>query len=179
MKRLSALALLCIVLVSCNSEPTLQKYFVEKTEEKNFVAVDVSPSMFNIDKSKLTVEEFQAIETLEKINILAFPVTDSTRAQYEAERANVDAIIKSKKYQELMHFGSGKDGASVSFVGEENSIDEFVLYAKSDKNGFAVVRIIGTDMNPTAVVTIMSVLKDTNMNLEQLKPLQDMFNKNL
>ncbi len=178
MKQLLVLAF-CFALASCKSEPSLQKYFVEKTEENNFIAVDVSPTMFNIDKSKLTAEEFQAMETLDKINILAFPLTDSTRAQYDTERAKVDEILQDKKYQELMHFGSGKNGASVSFVGDENHIDEFVLFAKSDESGFAVVRILGKDMNPTAIVTMMSVLKESNMNLDQLKPLQDMFNKNL
>ena len=32
-------------------------------------------------------------------------------------------------------------------------------------------------MNPTGIVTLMSVLKNANVDLEQLKPLQQMFAK--
>jgi len=179
MKLLSAIAVVCVLATSCHSEPTLQKYFVEKSESKEFIAVDLSPTMFNIDKSKLTAEQFKAVETFDRINILAFQVTDSTKAAYEAEKTKVDAILKDEKYQELMHFGSGKDGASVRFVGDENNIDEFVLYANRKENGFAVIRVLGENMDPTSIMTMMMVLKDSKMDMEQLKPLQEMFNKNL
>jgi PBP1b-binding outer membrane lipoprotein LpoB len=42
--------LLSLFLSSCNSEPSLQKYFVENTENKNFIALDVSPDILNVDK---------------------------------------------------------------------------------------------------------------------------------
>ena len=76
-----------------------------------------------------------------------------------------------------MKFGSGKDGASVSFVGDTKHIDEFVFYANKKENGFAVVRVMGKDMNPTGIMTLMSVLKNANVDIEQLKPLQQMFAK--
>lgn len=179
MKRLFAFAVLATIFASCNSEPTLQKYFVEKTEDPKFIAFDISPTILNIDKNKLTAEQLAAIKSFEKINVLAFKISDSTKASYDAERTAVDAILKDEKYQELMHVGSGKDGASVSFVGDENHIDEFVLYAKRKENGFAVVRILGNDMNPNAIMTLMTVLKQSDVNMEQLKPLQEMFSKKL
>jgi len=76
-----------------------------------------------------------------------------------------------------MKFGSGKEGASVSFVGDDEHIDEFVLFANKEDTGFAVVRILGKDMNPTSVMTMMSALQNSDMNLDQLKPLQEMFEK--
>ncbi|HEX8562676.1 MAG TPA: DUF4252 domain-containing protein [Flavobacterium sp.] len=179
MKLFSALAIVCLLAFSCNSEPSLQKYFVEKSENKEFLALDLSPAMFNIDKSKLTADEAAAVETFKKINVLAFQVTDSTRDQYSAEKAKVDQILKDEKYQELMHFGSGKDGASVSFVGEDDNIDEFVLYANKKENGFAVIRVLGEDMDPNSIMTMMSVLKNSKMDLEQLKPLQQMFSSQI
>ncbi len=179
MKRLLTLAAIFTLAIACKTEPTLQKYFVEKSENKDFISLDVSPTIFNIDNTKLSVEQAEAVKSFEKINILAFQVTDSTRAQYDAERAKVDQILKDEKYQELMHVGSGKDGASISFVGDENNIDEFVLYAKRKENGFAVIRVLGDNMDPNSIMTMLSVLKDSDMNLEQLKPLQEMFAKKL
>jgi hypothetical protein len=73
-----------------------------------------------------------------------------------------------------MKFGSGKEGASVSFVGSDNHIEEFVFFANKKENGFAVVRILGKDMNPTNIMTMISVLKESKIDLEQLKPLQQL-----
>jgi hypothetical protein len=162
---------------SCNNEPSLQKYFVEKTENKNFVVLDLSPKMLNIDNLKLTSEENEALKSFEKVNILAFKLNDSNKSEFESERIKVGEILKEEKYQQLMKFGSGKDGASISFIGDTEHIDEFVFYANNKENGFAVVRVLGKDMNPTGIFTLMSVLKNANVDLEQLKPLQQLIAK--
>lgn len=171
------LLLFSLFLISCNSEPTLQKYFVENTENKNFIALDVSPSILNVDKTKLSVAQNDALKSFDKMNVLAFNLNDKNKAEFETERAKVDLILKDKKYQQLMKFGSGKEGASVSFVGTDEHIEEFVFFANKKENGFAVVRILGKDMNPTSVMTMMSVLQQSNIDLEQLKPLQQLMSK--
>jgi hypothetical protein len=171
------LLLFSLFLISCNSEPTLQKYFVENTENKNFIALDVSPSILNVDKTKLSVAQNDALKSFDKMNVLAFKLNDKNKAEFETERAKVDLILKDKKYQQLMKFGSGKEGASVSFVGSDEHIEEFVFFANKKENGFAVVRILGKDMNPTSVMTMMSVLQQSNIDLEQLKPLQQLMSK--
>ena len=178
MKAVYSIALLfSLFLISCNSEPTLQKYFVENTENKNFIALDVSPSILNVDKAKLSLQQNEALQSFEKMNVLAFKLNGTNKAQFELERAKVNLILKDKKYQQLMKFGSGKEGASVSFVGSDEHIEEFVLFANKKETGFAVVRILGKDMNPNNIMTMMSVLKESKIDLEQLKPLQEMFKK--
>lgn len=175
MKAIYGITLICsLVLLGCNSEPTLQKYFVENTENKNFIALDLSPEILNIDPSKLSAVQKDALKSFDKMNVLAFKLTDKNKAEFETERAKVDLILKDKKYQQLMKFSSGKEGAAVSFVGSDEHIEEFVFYANRKENGFAVVRILGKDMNPTAAMTMMSVLEQSNIDLEQLKPLQQL-----
>ena len=163
-----------MLLVGCNSEPSLQKYFVENSENKDFIAVDVSPSILNVDASKLTADQVKALQSFDKMNILAFKRNDKNQVQFEAERSKVNTILKDEKYQQLMKFGSGKDGDSVSFVGDDEHINEFVLYANKKENGFAVVRVLGKDMNPTTIMNMVSILKESNLDLEQLKPLQEL-----
>ena len=109
--------------------------------------MDVSPSIINIDKTKLTAEQKTALASFDKINILAFKLDSTNKAQYEVESKRVTKMLKNEKYQELMKVGSGKDGASVSFVGDENHINEFILFAKKKENGFAVIRILGQYWN--------------------------------
>jgi hypothetical protein len=166
--------LLSLFLSSCNSEPSLQKYFVENTENKNFIALDVSPDILNVDKTKLSVAQSDALKSFDKMNVLAFKLNATNKAEFEKERAKVNLILKDKKYQQLMKFASGKEGASVSFVGTDDHIEEFVFFANKEENGFAVVRILGKDMNPTSIMTMMSVLQQSNIDVEQLKPLQQL-----
>ena len=169
-----ALLVSLLLLSGCNSKPTLQKYFVENSEKKGFLSVDVSPSIINIDKTKLTAEQKTALQSFDKMNILAFKLDDKNKAQYDIESQKVMQILKDEKYQELMKVGSGKDAASVSFVGDENHIKEFILFAKKKESGFAVVRILGNDMNPNNIMNMISLLKSSNIDMAQLKPLQEL-----
>ncbi|MFH6962061.1 DUF4252 domain-containing protein [Flavobacterium plurextorum] len=166
--------LVLLTLVSCNSEPSLQKYFVQNTDNKDFIALDVSSNILNLDKAKLSAQQNEALKSFDKMNILAFKANDKNQAQFETERAKVKAILKDPKYQQLMTFGSGKDGASISYVGTDENIEEFVVFANRKENGFAVVRVLGKNMNPNNIMTLMTVLKQSNIDLEQLKPLQQL-----
>lgn len=166
--------LVLLTLVSCNSEPSLQKYFVENTDNKNFIALDVSPSILNVEKTKLSAEQNEALKSFDKMNILAFKANATNQVQFETERAKVKAILKDPKYQQLMSFGSGKDGASISYVGTDDNIKEFVVFANRKENGFAVVRVLGENMNPNNIMTLMSVLRESKIDMEQLKPLQQL-----
>ena len=125
--------LVSLLLSGCNSEPTLQKYFVENSEKKDFIALDVSPTIINMDKTKLTAEQKTALASFDKMNVLAFKLDKSNQKQYDIESQKVTQILKNEKYQNLMKVGSGKDGASVSFVGDENHINEFILFAKKER----------------------------------------------
>lgn len=168
-------AAVSLFLTSCNNEPSLQKFFVENSEKKDFIVVDVAPSIINVDKAKLSAEQKTALESFDKMNVLAFKLNKNNKAQYEAESKKLKEILKGEQYQELIKYGSGKDAASVSFVGSEDHINEFVLFGKKDDNGFAVVRIMGNDMNPNNIMNILSILKSSNVDMEQLKPLQGLF----
>jgi hypothetical protein len=65
----------------------------------------------------------------------------------------------------------------VSYVGTDDHINEFVLYANKKDIGFAVIRVLGKDMNPTNIMNMISVLKESKIDLEQLKPLQELIKK--
>ena len=160
---------------SCNSEPTLQKYFVENTENKDFIALDISSNILNVDKTKLTVAQSEALHSFDKMNILAFKSDTTNAIAYDKEISEVKTILKDSSYQELMKVGSGSDGASVYFVGADaDHITEFVILAGKKANGFAVIRILGANMNPTHVFNMMGILQKSEVNLEQLKPLQEL-----
>lgn len=166
-----------MLLSSCKSDPSLQKYFVENSENKNFVTIDIAPSILNLDNTKLSLSQTEAMKSFDKMNVLAFKITDKNKVQFETEIARITAILKNEKYQQLMKFGSGKEGASISFVGTDDKIEEFVLFGNQKTTGFAIVRILGKDMNPTSILEMISVLKASKIDMEQLKPLAALFEK--
>lgn len=164
-----------LLLSSCNSKPSLQKYYVENQDKPNFVSFDVSPSILKLDKTKLSLEQNQALSSFEKMNVIAFKLDDKNKTQFDVERNKVNEILKDTvTYKQLIKFGSGKDGASISFVGDENHINEFVLYGSKSENGFALVRILGKDMKPENAMTLMSALQNANIDGKQLEVLKDL-----
>ncbi|WNM18794.1 DUF4252 domain-containing protein [Flavobacterium capsici] len=166
--------IIAAMLLSCNSEPSLQRYFVDNSESKDFISVDVSSNIINVDKAKLSAEEKNALESFDKMNIIAFKMdsTGTKQKQFEAETAKIKQILKGEDYQELMKVGSGSNSASISFVGDEDHINEFVVYAKGKDTGFALVRILGDDMNPNNIMSILAIMKNANVDMAQLKPLE-------
>lgn len=168
-------SLMLMSFIACEKEPSLQKYFVEKTESTDFISVDMSPSILNIKPDALSVEQQEALKTFKKMNILAFKINEENKTKFDGERTKVKEILKDEKYQELMKFGSGKEGAAVYFVGKDDAIEEFVLYGSKDENGFAVVRILGDKMNPEDFMTLLSALQKSDIDMEQLKPLEGIF----
>lgn len=172
--------IIALILFSCNSETSLQRYFVDNSESKDFISIDVSSNIINVDKAKLTSEEKKALESFDKMNIIVFKMDSakSKKNQFETETAKIKKILKGKDYQELIKVGSANNAASISFVGDENHINEFVVYAKGKDTGFAIIRILGNDMNPNNVMSILSIMKNADIDLEQLKPLEGLMNKN-
>ena len=77
--------LVSLLLLSCDSKPTLQKYFVENSEKKSFVALDVSSSILNVEKTKLTADQKTALESFEKVNVLAFKLDETNKGEYATE----------------------------------------------------------------------------------------------
>lgn len=175
MYKLVIILLTLLFVYSCETKPTLQKYYVDKTETTDFVSVDLAPSLINTSKIKLTNEEKAALSSFEKMNILAFKTDSTAVGKYDKEIKEVKTILKDESYQQLMKAGSGSDGAAIYFVGNDDEhIDEFVVLAGKKENGFAVVRVLGNDMNPTHIINMLTLLQKSNVDLEQLKPLQQL-----
>ena len=125
-----------LTFVSCDSNPSLQKYYVDSKEN---VSEDVK----------------KTLETVKKVNFLALQLTETNEALYTSEKLKVNAILKNPKYKQLMRMNMGKGNVSVNYLGEEDAIDEVILFGSDNNKGFAVVRIIGENMNPNDIMKIL------------------------
>lgn len=165
--------LIGFLALSCSNKPTLQKYFVENSESSDFIAVDLASSIINTEKITLSDTEKEALNSFDKLNILAFQKDSLSDAKFKTEEEKVKTILKDEQYEQLMRFGNSKNGGSIYLVGETDNIDEFVLFASGDEQGFVIARVLGDNMNPNSVINLMEVLRKADLDLEQLKPLQD------
>ena len=151
-----------VVLASCSSQQSLQEYYVDNSENPNFIAIDVPASILKMDEANLTETQSEAIESLRKFNLLAFKKTADNVAEYKAEKVKVKEILKGDKFVELMKINSQYGKGVIKYIGEEDAIDEVIIYGDSKDKGFALVRVLGKDMNPAHIIQLMQAIQKSD-----------------
>lgn len=175
-KYIVVMVILVATLSSCDQNPSLQTYFVDNQEKNNFLSIDIPVSMLKIDETKLTEEQKEAYNSVQKLNMLAYKTDSLDQKDFKAELEKVQTILQDKKYEELIRGGNAKDGRFiVKYLGEEDDIDEFILFGSSNEMGFAVVRILGNDMDPSKIMKLSSVLNQSNVDDSQVKQVMEFF----
>lgn len=166
---------LLLGLAACSSDQSLQEYYVDNANNPNFLSVDLPVSLLNLEKAELTSEEREALETLRKMNILAFKKTTENEADYKIEKASVKAILGNSKFTELMKVNTSYGRGTVQYLGDEDAIDEVVIYGDSDDKGFMLVRILGKNMNPAKLVQFIQAIEKSDYRGEGLADIGSFF----
>ena len=169
------LTVFSLALVSCNSEPSLQRYFVDHQEQPNFISQDLPVSMVKIDKTEFTQDQLEAYKSVRRLNFLGFNVNDTNIESYEAELTKVRSILKQEKYQDLMEFSDKGRKILVKYIGDDEEADEVVVFGSASDMGFAVVRVLGNDMTPEKVMTLANALNTANVDETQMQEMLDFF----
>ncbi|GAL67535.1 DUF4252 domain-containing protein [Jejuia pallidilutea] len=172
-KILGITAFLSLILVSCNSEPSLQRYFVDHQEMPNFISQDIPVSMVKVDKTNFTEAQHEAFNSVRRLNFLGFNINETNTAIYTDELEKVKTILKQGKYQDLMEFSDKGRKILVKYIGDDDEADEVVVFGSANDMGFAVVRILGDDMSPEKMVALAQALNNANLDESQM---QDMLN---
>lgn len=74
-----------VILTSCGNSASLQTYYVDHQEAKNFISQDVPLSMLKLDKSNFTEAQNEAYESVDKLNFLGFKANDTNTEAFNAE----------------------------------------------------------------------------------------------
>ncbi|MGX1929199.1 DUF4252 domain-containing protein [Flagellimonas sp. 2504JD4-2] len=157
-----------ILLASCSSQQSLQEYYVDNSENPNFIVVDVPASILKMDGVDLTETQQKAVESLRKFNLLAFKKNADNAAEYKAEKTKVKEILKDDEFVELMKINSSYGKGVIKYLGDEDAIDEVIIYGDSKDKGFALVRVLGKDMNPAHIVQLMQAIQKSDYKGEGL-----------
>ncbi len=162
-----------MLLLACNNKPSLQEYYVENQEDNQFLALDIPAGMFTNSES-LDEEQRATLETVKKINLLAYPVK-AGNDKFDAEMTKLEEILSDEKYQLLIKYGSGERKAEVYFTGDEDAVDELIVYGYDKTKGLGVARVLGEDMNPGDLIKLMTSMKKGEVNVEGLSAIGDVF----
>lgn len=175
MNQISKIVTLIIAFLafSCNTAPSLQKYYVDSKENSEFISIDIPSSILQIKDENVTEEVKNTLNTIKKVNFLALQLTDTNKDLYTSEKEKVKQILKNPKYKQLMRMNGGKGNVSINYLGDEDAIDEVVIFGSDNNKGFALVRVIGENMNPADILKISQQIKlDGNSNqMQQLEGL--------
>ncbi len=177
MKALKSIIYVFVVLAftACSSTQSLQEYYVDNSENPNFLKLDVPTSVLNLEKADLTDTQREALGSLKKLNILAFKKTTSNAADFKIEKANVKAILSDNKFIQLMKMNTSYGRATIKYLGTEDAIDEVIIYGDSDEKGFALIRVLGDNMNPAHMMQLLQAIEKSDYDGEGLKDLGKLF----
>ncbi|NKI32622.1 DUF4252 domain-containing protein [Croceivirga thetidis] len=170
MKSLIKSLFVCIplLLASCASQQSLQEYYVDNQENPNFISLDIPASILKMDEVELSDIQKEAVESLRKFNMLAFRKTADNSEEYKLEKAKVKEILKDEEFVDLMKINSTYGKGVIKYLGDDDAIDEVIIYGDNKEQGFAVIRVLGKDMNPAHVMHLMEAIKKSDYEGEGL-----------
>lgn len=154
---LSKLVLLISItlLMGCNSQPTLQRYFVDSSEKPAFQSLSFSPQSFIKNAEQLSEKEKAQLENITKLNLLVLQNTNQN--EFTPEKEKVSAILQQKQYKSLFSAGDGEKQMELFYVGTDTTISEVIVFASAEKEGFIIARILGKDLSPNNIYKIMKL----------------------
>jgi hypothetical protein len=164
-----------VMLTSCGNGESLQRYYVDHQEAKDFMSQDFPLSLIDIDKSSFTEQQKEAYNSVDKLNFLGYKVSGNNEESYKTELAKVKSILSDAKYNDLMEFSDKGNKISVKYLGTDDEADEVILFGSSPDMGFGIVRILGDDMSPDKMVTLIEALQKADIDKSQVENIMNFF----
>lgn len=162
---------LAFSFTSCNEE-SLQSYLVKSQEKSGFITFDVPASILQLKSDDVSEETKATLNSIKKINVVAMPFKDNAN-EVEAEKAQLDKILKGKEYKSIMRFTEKNMKVSLYYTGEGDAIDELIAFGYGAEQGVGIARVLGENMNPSDIMKMMNDVKfdADGFNLDQFKML--------
>ena len=175
-KTISLIVFTAMVFMACNNQPSIQEYYVEKQQNDNFIAIDLPASLLKMDENA-SAETKETMATIKKLNVLAFRINDTNKEDFDSEYTQVKAILKGKKYNELMRMKHENINIIINYEGKEDAVDEFILFASDKDQGFALARILGDKMQPEKMIKIANDFKNIDKDDAAFAQLAEIFSE--
>ena len=74
-----------------------------------------------------------------------------------------------------MEFNDKMGKIIVKYVGDDDSADEFILFGSNPETGFGIVRILGNDMKPEEMISLVDAMKNTNFDQSKVQNIMNFY----
>lgn len=161
MKNLIKIICVALIVISCNTNPTIQHYFVENKDNNDFISLDISSDILKLKTDSKESDELNDIlNSIKKINVLILTEKDGNKSSYQIENKKVKEILKNSDYKPLFKANHKSGNISVQYIGKEDAINEVVVFASGKKEkSFALFRLLGDHINPEKIMTLLQNTK--------------------
>lgn len=174
-KYVLGIGLAALTLFSCSNQKSLQRYLVDKQDDNTFLKIDIAGSLLQTESNNLSQEEKDILETVKKINVVAYKIESENDPNYDVNKEELKSILNQEKYKMLMKYGSNKQGATLKYLGEEDAIDEIIVFASDDEKGFALFRLLGENMEPAKMMKLMNAIEKGDVDVSKLESIGTLF----
>lgn len=175
LKYITVLVITVLSLQSCDNGKSLQRYLVDKQDDDRFLKVDIATSLFQTNENNFSEEEKEILNTIKKINVVAYPIKSGNTSEYESEKGIVKEIIDQEKYKTLGSVKSNGMHMTMKYMGKETAIDEVIVFASSSEKGFGIFRLLCDDMRPDQALKLMKTMERGDLDLSKMSGLGDVF----
>lgn len=148
-----------ILTIACDTKPSLQKYYVDSKENNAFISVDLPANIIELKDENVSEEVKNTLKTIKKVNFLAFQIDSTNQELFDVEKEKVAEILKNPDYKQLMRMKTADGNVTVNYLGTEDAINEVIIFGSDSKRGFALVRVLGENMNPADIMSMAQEIK--------------------
>lgn len=169
------LLIILVLSVSCHVQGgELQEYIVEKGQQPQFTSLTVPTSLLGDElKAGLSKEELEIYNSIKKLNILMLP---NSADNYENEKETLKTLLKNNEdFEELMSLNDKRIKGKLYYIGDDDSIDEVIVFASNKDNGFLLLRILGDEMKVENLGKLVDILQKTGTSGDSVPVLRDFF----
>lgn len=151
------IALVVASFSSCSDfqKMTLQRYFIQKMEQPEFMIVDVPLISLGDYFNQLEPEEKEIVNTVKKFNMLVYK---GNTEEMLSEINTISDILESDDYQSLMTLRSDGLNIDVMVDSNEDSYNEGLVYFYDEEKFVVLIRVLGKKMELDRLLPIASKL---------------------
>jgi hypothetical protein len=166
--------IVALVLAGCSATPSIQEYYVSKTEDPSSLVVDIPTSILGFETNSLSREEQEAFDSFQKLNVLLFRKTAANADQLSTELTTVRTIIDNKNFEPLSVLSDKQYKGKLVFEGTVEKPNEIVFFGSADE-GFVLARLLGRNMQVEKAMLLARAIQRENGLEKAAKALQAMF----
>ena len=152
--RIVLFTFLIAFFTSCKKD-TVQTYLLESENRPELVSYDFSSDMLAFAKNFIEEAEIHILKSIDKVKLVGLNIEDTSFEAYEQEKQRLQTILENSEYKKLLNIKKDGHQIKIYYNGEQEAIDEVLVFGYSDDQGVGLARVLGNNINPTEIIEVV------------------------